>query len=482
MNENQTPRPTIHYSPRRNWMNDPNGCVHHNGTYHLFYQYNPNAHSWGTIHWGHATSSDLLAWEEQVSALYPDARLGDVFSGSVVVDEDNSSGLFPDGTGLVACYTSHRPASREQGALQQQCLAYSSDSGMTWMNYPHNPVIANPGIPDFRDPKVFFHYESSAWIMLLAAGFEIRLYRSHNLIDWVYTSTLGLDVWNENHVLECPDLFPILSDQGKLHWVLVVSFFQMETPRYSSVKYITGDFNGSVFSPHSTATLFDYGGDFYAPQSWNGYRDAPQKQVWIAWANNWAYANHIPSYPWRGVMSLPREIQLQERDGECVLLQKPVSSLDAYKSMQKDLLVDDGRRKWVIDLAPRQAHSLQLEALEPDSGSLQVVFNFGGDEHLKIIWIGEHAKIVVDRTHVGASKFHPAYPDCMEAIIPGRKFLQMQIIIDVTIIEIFINQGERVFTCQIFPETPINKCICTLDGSLSLQKMTHCTYRTIFEN
>jgi sucrose-6-phosphate hydrolase SacC (GH32 family) len=482
MNENHINRPAIHYSPRGNWMNDPNGCVYHDGTYHLFYQYNPHANSWGTIHWGHATSTDLLAWEEHEPALHPDARLGDVFSGSVVVDDQNSSGMFPKGCGLAACYTSHRHASGQGIALQQQCLAYSTENGMEWRTYPGNPIIANPGLADFRDPKVFYHQQSAAWVMVVSAGFELHVYRSHNLIDWEYTSAFGVDLWGKTHILECPDLFPLLSDQGKLHWVLVVSFFQTVTPRYAPVAYILGNFDGYVFTPKSEAVLFDFGGDFYAPQSWNGYRDAPATQVWIAWANNWAYANHIPTAPWRGVMSLPREIQLIERDGACVLVQKPVSSLEAYISSESDLPVDDGRREWMLDFATEKAHSLQLEVKDAELGSLQLVFHFGCDESLVVTWTGEVASIVVDRTHLKFSTFHEAYPGRMEASIPRREFLQLEIIIDVSIIEIFVNQGAQVLTCQIFPGAPLNHCICTLDGGLRLQKLQHVADRTIFRN
>ncbi len=463
-------------------MNDPNGCVYHNGTYHLFYQYNPHANHWGTIHWGHATSTDLLAWKEHEPALYPNAHLGDVFSGSVVVDNHNSSGLFPEGCGLAACYTSHRHACSQGGALQQQCLAYSAEDGMQWRNHPGNPVIANPGLADFRDPKVFYHQESAAWVMLLSAGFELRVYRSHNLIDWEYTSAIGLDVWGKTHVLECPDLFPLLSDQGKLYWVLVVSFFQTEPPRYAPVSYVVGNFDGYAFTPQSDAALFDSGGDFYAPQSWNGYRDAPGKQVWIAWANNWAYANHIPTYPWRGVMSLPRELQLHERDGLNVLVQKPVSSLAAYISAESDLPVDDGLREWKLDLAPEKANSLVLHAMDSELGSLQLVFHFGSGECLKVTWNGEHATIVVDRTQLRSSTFHEAFTGSMEAIIVQKNALQMQLIIDVSIIEIFVNQGEQVLTCQFFPEAPLNHCVCTLAGGLRLRKLQHVAYRTIFKN
>ena len=296
---------------------------------------------------------------------------------------------------------------------------------MQWRNHAANPVIVNPGLADFRDPKVFYHQESATWVMLLSAGFELRVYRSHNLIEWKYTSAIGLDVWGKTHVLECPDLFPLLSNQGKLYWVLVVSFFQTEPPRFAPVSYVVGNFDGYAFTPQSDAALFDFGGDFYAPQSWNGYRDAPGKQVWIAWANNWAFANHIPTYPWRGVMSLPRDLQLHERDGVNVLVQKPVSWLETYISAESDLPVNDGRREWKLDLATEKAHSLVLHAMDSELGSLQLI-------------------------------------------------------IDVSIIEIFVNQGEQVLTCQFFPEAPLNHCVCTLAGGLHLRKLQHVAYRTIF--
>ncbi len=153
-------RPQIHFSPQRNWLNDPNGCIYFDGLYHMYYQYHPYGSKWGPMHWGHAQSQDLIHWEEQPIALYPDETLGMSFSGSSVIDLHNESGLFNDGEGLIAFYTAHLPGNLSEGTadLQQQCVAYSTNHGVSWTPYAKNPVIPNPGKKDFRDPKVFLSY------------------------------------------------------------------------------------------------------------------------------------------------------------------------------------------------------------------------------------------------------------------------------------------------------------------------------------
>jgi len=200
-------RPQYHFSPEKNWSNDPNGMVYYQGEYHLFYQYNPADVVWGPMHWGHAVSKDLIHWEHLPIALEPDQKLGMIFSGSAVVDKNDTTGFFDGGEGLVAIYTTH--LEREEGPLQQQAIAYSKDNGRSWTKYEGNPVIKNYGVEDFRDPKVIWHQETEKWVMVVACDDRVRFYNSPDLKEWKYLSEFGSELGSHGGVWECPDLFKL---------------------------------------------------------------------------------------------------------------------------------------------------------------------------------------------------------------------------------------------------------------------------------
>lgn len=217
-------RAQIHFSPKQHWTNDPNGMVYFNHTYHLFFQYYPKGSTWGPMHWGHATSPDLIHWKERPIALYPDS-LGYIFSGSAVVDSNNTSGFGKKGKiPLVAIFTHHDPKGEKEGTdkFQNQSLAYSLDNGNTWTKYKGNPVLRNPGIKDFRDPKVMWYAKEKKWLMTLATKDHITFYSAPDLKNWKKESEFGLEIGAHGGVWECPDLFPLKVD-GKTHWVLIVN-------------------------------------------------------------------------------------------------------------------------------------------------------------------------------------------------------------------------------------------------------------------
>ncbi|MCC5697330.1 glycoside hydrolase family 32 protein, partial [Klebsiella pneumoniae] len=234
--------------------------VYFQGEYHLFFQHNPYGDQWGNLSWGHAVSPDLVRWQELPVALEPD-ELGDIFSGSAVVDHHDSSGFFGGQPGLVAIYTS-------AGDTQQQSLAYSSDRGRTWTKYAGNPVIPNPGIPDFRDPKLFWHAPTNRWILLVAAGDRIHIYGSTNLVEWDKLSEFGADHGSHGGVWECPDLFELPVDGGPTRWVLIVSINPGGPAGGSATQYFLGDFDGTTFTSDGAPNdvlWADRGADFYAP-------------------------------------------------------------------------------------------------------------------------------------------------------------------------------------------------------------------------
>ncbi len=243
-------RPQVHFSPNANWINDPNGMVYYEGVYHLFFQYYPDSTIWGPMHWGHATSNDLVQWKEQPIALYPDS-LGYIFSGSAVVDFENTSGFGKNGQiPLVAIFTHHDPIGEKEkrNDFQNQSIAFSLDSGYTWTKYTGNPVLKNPGIRDFRDPKVIWYEPGKKWIMTLATLDHITFYSSPDLKKWTEESEFGKEAGAHGGVWECPDLFP-LDHNGKKIWVLVVNLNPGGPNKGSATQYFLGDFNGSTFTP-----------------------------------------------------------------------------------------------------------------------------------------------------------------------------------------------------------------------------------------
>ena len=231
-------------------MNDPNGMVYHNGEYHLFYQHNPDSTVWGPMHWGHAVSKDLVKWEHLPIALYPDS-LGTIFSGSAVVDKNNTSGLgTKDNPAMVAIYTYHNAEGEKAGRkdYQTQGIAYSLDNGRTWTKYKANPVLKNPGIKDFRDPKVSWYEKGQKWIMTLAVTDHISFYSSKNLLDWTKESDFGADIGGHGGVWECPDLFKMpVAGTNEEKWVLIVNINPGAPNGGSGTQYFVGQFDGKNF-------------------------------------------------------------------------------------------------------------------------------------------------------------------------------------------------------------------------------------------
>lgn len=243
-------RPQFHFSPETGWMNDPNGMVYYEGEYHLFYQYYPDSTVWGPMHWAHAISTDLIHWEHLPIALYPDEH-GYIFSGSAVVDWDNTSG-FGEGNAppLVAMYSYHDMAKEHAGGddFQTQGIAYSNDKGRTWTKYQANPIIKNPGVRDFRDPKVIWHEDSKQWISAIAALDHLMIYGSRDLKKWYLLSEFGKDLGSHDGVWECPDLFPIIADNGKQYWVLIQNMGTGNPNGGSGTQYFIGQFDGKEYT------------------------------------------------------------------------------------------------------------------------------------------------------------------------------------------------------------------------------------------
>lgn len=303
----------LHFHAPFGWINDPNGLVYVDGLWHLFYQFHPMSTVWGPMHWGHAVSQDLLKWTHMPVALAPDS-LGNIFSGSCVVDACNDSGLFESASehNLLAFYTSALPQGDGRPDLQTQSLAFSRNGGVTWEKWTGNPIIGNPKLGCFRDPKVFWFENGAHWVMLLTHGQSVGIYRSTDLLKWEQTSEFGQEQGHHSPgPWECPDLFELKTCSGESRWVLVVGIGDGCPAPGSGTQYFVGRFDGSVFTndnPADTVRWLDLGRDHYATQSWFA---APQgRRVAIAWMSNWRYARHTRTRFFRGVMTLPRDMLL----------------------------------------------------------------------------------------------------------------------------------------------------------------------------
>src|SRR5262245_5241109 len=329
-------RPQFHFTPAKNWMNDPNGLVYYDGEYHLFYQYNPEGDKWGHMSWGHAVSRDLARWEHLPVALREENDVM-IFSGSAVVDWKNSSGFGKDGKPpMVAIYTGHHT----KKPLQNQHIAYSTDRGRTWTKFAGNPVL-DIGAKDFRDPKVFWHEPTGRWVMVVSWPVQrkVRFYSSPNLKEWTHLTDFG-PAGSTTGIWECPDLFPV-SVEGKggdRRWVLIVNVGSGAPAGGSGCQYFVGDFDGRAFTAEAAggkgkgaAQWADWGRDFYAAVSWSDVPKDDGRRLWLGWMSNWEYANDVPTSPWRSAMSVPRDLSLRKNDGGWLLVQRPVEELERLR-------------------------------------------------------------------------------------------------------------------------------------------------------
>lgn len=473
-------RPKWHYAAARNWLNDPNGLVYSNGVYHLFYQHNPHGDVWGNMSWGHATSTDLLSWDEQPVAIPCDGQEA-IFSGSAVVDTHNTSGFGAGGAApLVAIYTSaYSPASPLAGR-QAQSLAYSTDDGATWTKYEGNPVL-DRGSANFRDPKVFW-YDGDAgsyWVMAAveAEDREVVLYRSDDLKAWEYLSSFG-PANATGGVWECPDLFelPVDGSAGDTRWVLVVNLNPGGIAGGSAGQYFVGTFDGVTFRSESTVTegmqtdvnrmqdygWLDWGRDYYAAVSFSNAPDG--RRLMIGWMNNWQYAASTPSQGWRSAMSLVREVRLERHAGRPVLVQAPVdpfavSGTELFASGPARLAgpthLEEGVR-WLPPVAYGDVLRIDAEFRPGTSGTVGLVLRAGDvdgvHERTVLAYSSPSGELSLDRTGSGNVGFHPDFPSVER--VPVRLqdgVLRLSVFLDRCSVEVFAQDGLVTLTDQIFP-------------------------------
>ncbi|HEY2348276.1 MAG TPA: glycoside hydrolase family 32 protein [Puia sp.] len=442
---NEPYRPQLHFSPRTSWMNDPNGLVYFDKVYHLFYQYFPDSTVWGPMHWGHATSKDLLHWKQEAIALYPDS-LGYIFSGSVVIDSTNSGGFgVKSKIPMVAVFTQHDPAGEKAGTnlFQNQSIAYSLDKGSHWQKYKGNPVLKTPGLKDFRDPKVRWYVKGKKWIMVLAAGDRVMFYSSKNLKEWKKESDFGAGMGAHGGVWECPDLIPFIV-KGKKIWLLIVSINPGAPQGGSGTQYFTGDFDGHQFISNDTLTRWlDYGADDYAGVS---FSNTGNEKIFIGWMSNWQYATKVPTGKWRSAMTIPRILDLKKIGQHYFTSMTPVS----LKPLGTSTKVASGKIKLQVPY--------QIDISISDLHSFTIVYSNSLGQELRIGFDEQKNAFFADRTRAGKSDFDPQFAAIHYAPrIAKSKESSLTVILDNSSLELFADDGLTSMTEIFFPEQPFNE-------------------------
>ncbi|WKN41255.1 glycoside hydrolase family 32 protein [Tunicatimonas pelagia] len=459
-------RLVYHFTPPQQWMNDPNGMVFYDGEYHLFYQHYPDSNVWGPMHWGHAVSEDLVHWEHLPIALYPDS-LGYIFSGSAIVDHNNTSSLGTDGNPpLIAIFTYHDPADEnEDNYLQTQGLAYSNDRGRTWAKYEGNPVIENPGIKDFRDPKVFW-YEADQnraagrWVMVLAVDDRIHLYESPNLTEWSYLSEFGENSGSHGGVWECPDLFRLTADSGEQKWVLLLSINPGGPNGGSATQYFVGDFDGTTFTndnPDDMSLWLDYGKDNYAGVTWSDIPESDERRIFLGWMSNWQYGQEVPTYTWRSAMTVPRTLHLVKTEAGLRVASQPVDELYVLRkdSIALEATTLQGNRSISSQLtqpSPTLELKVEFDISEATAREIGVKLSNSLGEEVIIGYNLVDQEYFVDRTNAGETDFSEDFSGRFTADRVGEgDILSMHLFIDVASVELFGDDGTTIMSNIFFP-------------------------------
>lgn len=435
-------RPNIHFTPPVMWTNDPNGMVYVNGIYHLFYQHYPEVPNWGPMHWGHAVSRDLLHWKHMPMALYPD-ELGMIFSGSCVYDRENTSGYgTKEKPPIVAVYTNHG-----RHGLEQQSIAYSTD-GIHFEKSYQNPVIPNPGISDFRDPKAFYNPVKNCWSLVLAAGDRVHFYKSEDLKRWEKTGEFGPEGNLASGVWECPYLFQVEAEDGRKLWVLIVSMTTTTEDGRCRTQYFLGDFDGDKFilkQEEKEPLWIDFGFDNYAGVTFQNL----EQPLFLGWAMNWGYANETPTGEYCGQMTLARSLRAVKTEKGYRL----AASFAGLEKYQHSAYPVNHMQRLCTDTFGMKVTGTKKITLSNALGQ-KLVIQVTEDE------------VFVDRTHAGEHAFHEQFrmPQYCSVRIPRMKQDgKMELIFDVSVLEVLADDGLIPVSMVVYPEAPYDQV--SLEGS-----------------
>lgn len=455
MNNREKFRPLYHHTPAYGWMNDPNGMFYKDGVYHLYFQHNPYGSTWGNMTWGHSTSRDLVNWEFQGDPLLPDAW-GTIFSGSCVVDYENTAGF---GRGaVIAFYTSAKPTA--WGDSQSQSLAYSLDNGKTFTKYVGNPILTSQE-RDFRDPKVFWYAPDKHWVMILAVGQEMQIFSSKNLKEWKKESSFGAKQGAHGGVWECPDLvqLPVEGSKEK-KWVLICNLNPGGPFGGSAAQYFVGTFDGKKFtneSPTQTKWL-DWGKDNYATVTWSNAPDG--RCIALGWMSNWQYQAVLPTSQYRGSNTLARDLTLYKENGDYFLKSAPspeIESLRGEKVSVPSFKVSDTYE--INSLLEHNDGAYEIEMTIKNSGASKIVFSLlnAKDEKIYMYYNVPQKQFVMDRSESGLTDFSKDFPAVTVAPVGDTDIIRIRLFIDKSSIEVFGEDGKYVMTNRVFPNAPYNR-------------------------
>jgi fructan beta-fructosidase len=401
----------------------------------VYFQFNPEGNDWGNMSWGHASSSDLLSWTEHPVALrYSPTE--QIYSGSIVHDQTSEHDR------LRAIYTS-----AYSNGKQAQSEATSADGGLTWTVNAHNPIL-DRGTSNFRDPKVIRCADPEGrerWILLAveAEDRQVLFYGSDDLETWDYLSSFGPTgpvavVW------ECPDLvrLPLDGDPDRIRWVLTLSTNPVgdEADREgSSMSYVVGEFDGHTFTAEAPVLRrLDHGRDFYAGVT---FADAPSDvPIMLGWMSNWRYADQFPSSPWRGAMSLPRELSLRELRGRPHLVQRPLGLDEAFlDSAPSSALVTADGSSWSLT-----AHEVLELAWDPrETGDVKLVLR-GQDDFVDVEHHTDSGELTIERGGRASEAVHPDFPSLISMPLDASAPARLLVCLDSPLLEVFANDGEQV--------------------------------------
>ena len=463
-------RPLYHHTPAYGWMNDPNGMFYKDGVWHLYFQHNPYGSTWGNLSWGHSTSTDLVHWQYEGDPVMPDAW-GLIFSGSSVVDTDNTAGFGPGA--IVAFYTSAK--STPWGDVQMQSMAYSTDGGKSFTRYEGNPILTSTE-RDFRDPKVFWYAPGKHWVMLLAVGQQMQIFSSKNLKEWKHESDFGLKHGAHGGVWECPDLveLPIEGTKEK-RWVLICNLNPGGPFGGSATQYFVGTFDGKKFTnqfPTKTKWM-DYGKDHYATVTFNNAPDG--RCVALGWMSNWQYAAVVPTKQYRSANTIARDLTLYRQGGDLLLRNAPSKEIEAarkdVKSIKKFNVSDAYSIENLLD-GNDGAYEIEMEI--KSNGAQKIVFTLlnGKGESVLMYYDTAMRQFVMDRSNSGETAFSRDFPAMTAAPVGEGDDFTLRLFVDRSSIEAFGDGGKFVMTNIVFPSEPYNKMkFESVRGSFTVKKM-----------
>lgn len=443
-------RPKFHHSPDYGWMNDPNGMFYKDGTWHLYYQYNPYGSKWQNMSWGHATSTDLVNWEMQPVVLEP-GSIGAIFSGSSVIDKDNTAGFGNDA--VIALYTS-------ADAIQTQSLAYSLDNGQTFTNYYGNPVLVYKR--ESRDPNMFWDAKRQCWVLLLASALdgEMLIYNSKDLKEFDLTGSFGKDYGCRDGVWECPDLLQLPVDgTDEKKWVLICNINPGGPFGGSATQYFVGDFDGKTFksdSPAETVKWMDYGKDHYATVSWHNAPD--NRHTVIGWMSNWEYANDVPTKQFRSSNTLPRDLSLfRAPDGELYVASRPSPELEAMRlpARKQSATINAKGKSYQLPADRDGICEIAATLTIPKGATTDLTLSNAAGEKVVMTIDPAADSFSMDRTKSGITDFSEHFPAVTVAPARnGSNTYEVRIFVDRSSIEAFAADGRFAMTNLVFPENP----------------------------